>query len=406
MFTAYIQTLLHLGVHFSYQVAPFIQPWPSPVLMYTHFCANLLLGFMLVFGLYYRVVSWLFFLSATSLFLMEKALYINHFYLYCIMLFLFALLPANRGFSLDVRRKPEIAVSEVPAWNLYILLFQISVVYIYAGFAKLNTDWLQAQPLKLWLSAKDDHFLLGDLLTQDWYAYAMAYGGIAYDLLIVPFMLWKKTRKVAFGITVLFHATNALTFGVGTFPWFSIAATALFFPPYVFRKWLDKKLLPAGTHIFRYDRIKKLLYPLLIVFVIFQLSFPLRPYLYPGNASWTEEGHFFAWRMMLRTKQGDVQFVVNDAASEASENVILSEHLNQRQISKMTGHPDMMLQFAHYLKDYYVTEKGYASPQVGAECLVALNGRKPKYMLKFDTDLSAQKRSWRPYDWVIPLENQ
>ena len=37
---------------------------------------------------------------------------------------------------------------------------------------------------------------------------------------------------------------------------------------------------------------------------------PLRHYAYPGNVSWTEEGHQFSWRMMLRDKYTEhIEFI-------------------------------------------------------------------------------------------------
>ena len=38
------------------------------------------------------------------------------------------------------------------------------------------------------------------------------------------------------------------------------------------------------------------------VFLLVQLTLPLRHYIYQGNVSWTEQGHRFAWHMKLRSK--------------------------------------------------------------------------------------------------------
>ena len=81
---------------------------------------------------------------------------------------------------------------------------------------------------------------------------------------------------------------------------------------------------------------------------------PLRHLLYPGNVSWTEEGHRFAWHMMLREKSGRAIFTVTDPASGRVWRVRLSDHLTPRQIRKMSTRPDMLLQFAHYLARIWV----------------------------------------------------
>jgi len=403
VFTNYGQTLIQGNMHFSYLMTGFIEPWSSPLMIQGHFMFNFILGILFAMGFYYRWVTPLFLLSGASLFLMEKSLYINHFYLYSLILFLFLFLPANRGYSFDSWRKPQIKVSEVPAWTVYILLFQLSVVYFYSGIAKINADWFQAQPVQIWLGRKADYPLIGGILSSTSYAYIVAYGGLLFDLLIVPSMLYRPTRKVAFFICCFFHLANVITFGVGTFPWFSMAATALFFAPSSFRKWkLRTHLLPVGIKTYSLGRKKRFIYLVFSLYMILQLLVPLRLHLYPGNASWTEQGHFFAWRMMLRTKQGSIKFTVKDAKSSAIESVKLSDHLNKTQIRKIAGNPDFIVQFAHYLKEYYLEEKNYISPEIYAENEVSLNGRERQAMIPPGLDLGQVKRDLSPYSWIIP----
>ena len=41
------------------------------------------------------------------------------------------------------------------------------MVYVFAGLAKLNADWLlDAQPLRIWLAARSDLPIVGPLLAQ------------------------------------------------------------------------------------------------------------------------------------------------------------------------------------------------------------------------------------------------
>ena len=407
LFNSYSETLINGNFHFSYLLTGFISPWSSELMMQGHFVLNFVLGMLFAAGVYYRWVTPIFLISGASLFLMEKTLYINHFYLYSLVLLLFVFLPAHRAYSFDTWRKPELKVSEVPAWTVYILLFQLSVVYFYSGIAKFNADWLEAQPVQLWLSRKADYPIIGGIISTVPHAYFVAYGGILFDLLIVPFMLYKPTRKIAFAICIFFHAANAATFGVGTFPWFSIAATALFFPPASFRKWVLKKHLPPiGFKNYVYGKKKKFIYAFLSVYVVLQLLVPLRLHLYPGNTSWTEQGHYFAWRMMLRSKQGTIKFTVKDSTSNATEVINLSDHLNRRQIHKMAGHPDMIAQFGHYLKNHYQEEKNYSSPLIYATNNVSMNGRKKQSMIPSDFDLGSVDRNLAPYSWIIPLNDE
>ena len=67
----------------------------------------------------------------------------------------------------------------------------LSIVYFYASLAKINSDWLHQKklmPLKIWLRSKYDLPIIGsNLMQQDWFHYAMSWGGMLYDLLIPLF---------------------------------------------------------------------------------------------------------------------------------------------------------------------------------------------------------------------------
>src|SRR5690606_24154274 len=81
-----------------------------------------------------------------------------------------------------------------------------------------------------------DYWLIGPLLTEEWFQYLVAWGGIGFDLLIGPALLWKKTRKVAFVLSIFFHLFNSFIFQVGVFPYLGIAFALFFFDPTTIRK--------------------------------------------------------------------------------------------------------------------------------------------------------------------------
>src|SRR5690606_29332947 len=112
----------------------------------------------------------------------------------------------------------------------------ILIVYVYSAVAKMYPDWLNAIPIKLWFSSKVDYWLIGPLLTEEWFQYLVAWGGIGFDLLIGPALLWKKTRKVAFVLSIFFHLFNSFIFQVGVFPYLGIAFALFFFDPTTIRK--------------------------------------------------------------------------------------------------------------------------------------------------------------------------
>lgn len=406
MFRGYLQTLLHGDFHFSYMLTPWIKPWPEPWAMYVHFILVAVLSVMVIIGAWYRLAIVFLFIGAFSIFLMDQSLYINHVYLYCMMALILAFLPANRAFSIDARRNPAIVISDIPAWMIYIFIFMMSIVYIYSGIAKLNADWLEVRPIQSWLKTRQEYPVIGGLLVQEWYAYVVAYGGLLFDLGIVPLMIWQKTRRVAFAICVLFHITNAATFGVGLFPWFSMAITALFFPPETFRRWtwLDRHLPAQGTAMYQPATYQHLIHTFMIGFVILQLLLPLRQFLYPGNPSWSEAGHQFSWRLMLRMKSGYVRFYITDKNTGRTVRVNIREHLNSWKYQKMIGKPDMILAFAHYLRDYYKA-RGLTEPEVRVLCKVSLNGRPMQVMIDTSVNLAVQRRSLFSYKWIKPLQD-
>ena len=90
--------------------------------MYLHFVVLGVLALCIMVGFYYRISAVLFFLTFAYIFLIDVALYLNHFYLIILVSFLLIFIPANRGFSMDAKLHPEIRStpleSAIPAIRL------------------------------------------------------------------------------------------------------------------------------------------------------------------------------------------------------------------------------------------------------------------------------------------------
>jgi len=229
LLTSYRRAYTDTQFHFTYYGFEWLSPGPD-WLIYLHFVLNIILGIFITIGFKFRISCFLLFLSSMSLFLMEKGIYINHTYLYSFIILLLGFTNANAALSWDSKRNPTILTGTAKAYMLYLLIFMISVVYIFAGIAKLtDPDWMNAIPMKLWLASKIHYPIIGGIYQSEWLPYLISYGGMLFDLLVVPLMLIKKTRKYMFIIAIVFHSINAITFGIGTFPWISLAMTALFF---------------------------------------------------------------------------------------------------------------------------------------------------------------------------------
>jgi len=400
---------------FSYFGFDWVKPWPGDG-MYFHFAALGLLGIFVAFGLFYRVSAVLFFMGFTYVFLLDQSLYLNHFYLVCLVSLLMIFIPAHRAFSLDARWRIARPSDVAPAWTLWLLRAQIGLVYFFGGIAKLNGDWLRGEPIRDWLAARGSLPVLGPLLGQDWAVWLFAYGGLLFDLLIVPALLWKKTRIAAFVVAVGFHLTNALVFNIGIFPWFMIAATTVFFHPDWPRRWLGQgragcpqpvaSIINARSHPRRGEDTAP--YPrtvatLLVLYLGFQLLVPLRHWFYPGEVSWTEEGHRFSWRMKLRDKFAEAQFYVTDAASGQTEQIDPRQSLNLHQYSEMVTRPDMILQFAHHLAAK-ARGQGIERVEVRAFVRASVNGRASQLLIDPSVNLAEVPRTLRSANWIRRLD--
>ena len=393
---------------FKYYGFSWVHPWPGNG-MYIHWAVLGVLAVFITTGFLYRVAVPLFFLLFAHSFLLDQALYLNHLYLVCLLALLLTFMPANRAFSIDAWLWPRIRSQTTPAWTIWMLRFQMGVVYFFGGVAKISPDWLRGEPMRNWMSRKTDFPLIGQFFREEWAVYFISYGGLLLDLLIVPFLIWRRTRVAAFIVAVIFHLMNARMFQIGIFPWLAIGATAMFFPPDWPRRivnWLgdkrkrkpkqpasDAPLMPrfAGTAL-----------TFIGLYVAIQVLLPLRHVLYPGRADWTYEGHRFAWRMKLHDRDARAKFYVIDESSYRQSEVPTRVFLRRMQANKMAARPDMILQFAHFLRDK-LPRTGDKPLRVEARVLASLNGRKPQLLIDQNVNLAAEKRTLWHVPWILPL---
>jgi len=402
--------------HFTYYGFGWVQPLPGDGLYYLFVIVGVL-SILISLGLFYRIVTPLFFLGVSYIFLLDKTFFLNHMYLICLLGFLFIFIPCNRFFSLDALINPNLRTPFIPVWSLWLLRVQIAIPYFYGGLAKLNPDWLGGEPMRTWLAASTHYPFVGQYLRQEWVVYLFSYGGLGFDLLIVPLLLYRRTRPVAFTFAVMFHITNANLFKIGVFPWLMLAASLLFFPPGWPRQLLARvrrKESPPEHEAASMPEISPF-YRLLtthafILYLAFQLLMPFRQGLYPGSSSWSEEGYSFSWNMRLDDKANYVVFTVTEPKSgrkreyfpERIQNILLTK----RQFLKMSSTPDMIVQFSHYLAERF-RKKGYPGVEVRARVHVSLNGRRPQLLIDPEVDLAKVKRRlWPPAPWILPLNEE
>ena len=379
--------------HFSYSGFEWVKTLGSPG-MYILFLVVIVAALFIALGFFYRIAAAVFFLGFTYVELIDVTTYLNHYYFISLIAFLMIWLPANKKFSLDVYFKRTAHAEAVPAWTVGIIRFQLAVVYIFAGLAKLNYDWLiEAQPMKTWLPAKSHLPIVGSLMYKEWVAYLFSWFGAVYDLFIVFFLINKKTRPVAYFFVVVFHVATAIFFpGIGMFPYVMIASTLIFFP--------GKKIEGSGGVPIKYPSF----IPYALVFyAVIQILVPLRFLIYPGHLFWHEEGFRFSWRVMLMEKAGAAYFRVKEKGSGRRFEVSNSEFLTPLQEKMMSTQPDMIVKYAKYLAEVY-EKRGIKDPEVSAEIYVTLNGARSRLFIDSTVNLAAQKIGWQHYKWVLPYK--
>lgn len=391
--------------HFTYYPFDWVRPW-SAAGMYLHFLALTLLGLAIAFGFFYRLATILFALGFTYVFLLDAANYQNHYYLVILLSWTLAILPLHRAISSDATRHPQIRSQTVPAWMLYLVRFHIGLPYFFGGIAKLNSDWFAGEPVRQMLAAQSKIPLLGPLLTSESTVALFTWGGLLFDLAIVPLLLWRRTRTAAYILCLFFHVTNAVLFNIHIFPWFMIFATTIFFVPDWPRRLLggEKLSLPSSPAVSwqSLSRPARLGFLLLAAYCLFHVTWPLRHLAYPGNVSWTEQGHYFAWRMMLRGKMSGVRYFLTDPRTGRTWHPDLREHINVDQAGRFARDPEMILHLAHHLAANHSRQAGW-QPQVRALVLASLNGRKPQLLIDPTLDLTNERRGFHPRPWIIPL---
>ncbi|CAM4298478.1 Vitamin K-dependent gamma-carboxylase [Pedobacter westerhofensis] len=408
----YIQPVFHFTFYGFHWVKA-----PAATGMYTLFALLVISSLLVTIGLFYRIAIGTFFLCFTYVELIDQTTYLNHYYLISVMAFLLILVPANRYFSADVWRKPQLYTECVPAWTINIFKLQLLLVYLFAGISKLNYDWLiAAMPLSIWLPASSWMPVIGQLLSKFWVASAFSWFGALFDLFIPFLLIRKETRKPAYIVVIIFHLATALFFKIGMFPYIMITVTTIFFSADTHLEILSflntlrsvKAKESHGSHRYAESYLiplqkMDLIYAVLIIHFSLQLLIPLRYLLYPGKLYWTEEGYRFSWRVMLMEKGGTIFFHVKDPSTGRTSEITNPQYLTRFQENMMATQPDMILQYAHFLAEEY-QKKGIKNPVVTAQSYVTLNGSGSRLYIDSTVNLANETESFDHKKWILPFD--
>jgi vitamin K-dependent gamma-carboxylase len=398
------RTLIEPKFTFSFIGFEWLQPIPGNG-MYIYFAIMGTLGLLIALGYKYRFSAFAFAFMWTGVYLMQKTSYNNHYYLLMLLAFIMAFLPAGRSLSLDTKLNPKFSSNTMYNWVRWVIILQLFIVYTYASIAKLYGDWLDFSIIEILMKSKKDYFLIGELLQQEWIHKIVAVFGILFDLLIVPALLWKPTRKIAFAFSIFFHLFNSVVFQIGIFPYLSLAFTVFFFEPQTIRNiFLKEKTITIDNET-TLPKNASLLVGALSIYFLVQLALPLRHHTFKDDVLWTEEGHRMSWRMMLRSRTGNITFKVLNKETGKGSYINLDEYLTKKQKRKVACYPDFIWQFAQHLKEEY-RKKG-EDIQVFVSGRVKVNNNNYHQFIDPTVDLASVP--WKHFshnEWIRPSQKE
>ena len=243
-----------------------------------------------------------------------------------------------------------------------------------------------------------------------WIAYLFSWFGAFYDLTIVFFLLNQRTRLIAYFFVIVFHVLTAILFPIGMFPYIMIICTLIFFSASFHLGVIEKikkffSFLQSGNeeqvkHYVYKPFVKKFILVFMVFHFTFQLVLPFRYLLYQGKLFWTEQGYRFSWRVMLMEKNAIAYFYVTDRDTGGSGEVMMNNYLSPNQEKMMASQPDMILQYAHFLKQKYQA-LGMKNPKITVESYVTLNGKGSRLFINKNVDLTLLSDSFENKWWIL-----
>ncbi len=377
----------------------FLQPLPGDG-MYYYFLLMGTFGVCVMLGYKYRWAMAAYALMWTSVYLMQKTSYNNHYYLMMLLCWIMIFLPANRYASIDAR-KPGYRKYHMPRWVKIVFVAQVWIVFTYAAIAKIYPQWLDGSVAAMFMSGKSHYWLIGEFLQQPWVHYSIAYFGILFDLLIIPLLLYKRTRVFGFCCSLFFHLFNSGVFQIGIFPYMSIAFAFFFFTPETLIKTFKLKRSVYTNSEVIVPQFKNIGILLFGAYLIVQLALPLRHWFFQDDVLWTEEGHRLSWRMMLRSRSGQLVFWAEDKATGERNNYPYAPLLSKKQARSVKSRPDFIWQMAQRIKKMEA-EKG-KDVAVYVTSKVKINNGVYHDFINPVVDLaSVPWEHFAHHDWILP----
>ena len=392
------RVLIDPQVTFSFIGFEWLKPLPG-FGMYFYFIAMGVFGLAIMLGYRYRIAIISYTILWAGAYFMQKTAYNNHYYLLLLISFLMIFLPSNSYASLDVRQNRIKEENTMPYWISLLFIIQVAIVYVFASIAKFYPDWLDGTFTRNLLADSTNVIALKKLFLQKWFYLFIAYMGIIFDLLIVPLLLFKKTRMLALLASLTFHLFNAIFLEIGIFPFFALTFVLFFYEPETIRSVFLRKKTSIETengHSNYYG--KKIVYFLIIPYLIIQLLLPLRHHFIEGDVLWTEEGHRLSWRMMLRERNGFIHIRIKDLKTGEESLYDYRKNLTDKQIQNLATKPDFIWQYCQYIKKEF---KG-KEIAIFIDCKNSINRKEYKTLIDPKFDMAKAKWDYFMHnEWLL-----
>lgn len=316
-------------------------------------------------GLAQRALLGLAALGMTWLGALDAAAYLNHEVLLVALAGLLALLPGGRS---------------VPRWAVVAPRVLVGSVYLWAAVAKLDTGWLAGRPMQVWLGTHGDLPVVGGLLVRDQVAPVLAWVGLAFDLLVVPALAWRRTRSLALVVVVGFHVATAVLFPLGVFPWLMVGAALGAFAPGRLR-WVPTLGRRAPAETWRGPRLAAV-----AALVALCALAPVRAVLPGSRPAVDGTGDHLAWRVMDHDRAGFVTWVVTDRATGETWEERASDRLAPHQVRQLGATVSLLPGAARAVRQAWAGEG--RDVEVRAEALVSVDGGRAVRVADPEIDLS------------------
>lgn len=384
---------------FSFIGMEWLQPLPGNG-MYFYYLLMSFFGLLVMVGFKYRYSLAVFTMLWAGVYFMQKESYNNHYYLLFLICIIMLFLPAGKYASVDAERDPLIKQEYMPRWCSVVMILQVSIVYAFAVVSKLYPQWLDGSFIKLLLHNPNNPAYISGIFDKQWFHLTISWSGILFDLLIIPLLLWKPTRIIAFICSLIFHLFNAIVLQIGIFPFFALSFIVFFYPAAEIRQFFFRNK-PAITITDSPNDRRSVFFYFFIPYLIIQIILLIRHYFIEGDVSWTEEGHRLSWRMMLRQKKGITTFRIVDNQTKKSSFYNLEENLTPKQRRFATSKPDGIWQLSQRIKKEY-NNKGH-DISIFVDAAISVNGG--AYQIYVDPKTDFSKVRWNYFchnEWIHP----